>query len=504
MSHLKRRAVAGSFIFKFPDDDTAKKPQVALFRRSGKVSTYQHKYAPVSGSVEETDANPLATAWREMKEETTLTETSLRLFRQGKPYSFVDESVGREWTINPFSFVLKSEKEGGRGEAGIQVDWEHEGYEWFDPDAVNETDDFQGVPRILESLRRVWFNIDLGDEAGRVLGDGLVALQRDHESGAHQLASNGLGIFIDVIRKLDTGSRGVWWKNARLAAWHLWKNGRESMGGSMLSVVVSSLAIIEEKLSHGDSAMEGSMDDIIEALKQYGRQRQSTSSQVCTSLGDFLEAQFPAAETLRILTLSSSSTITAGITHALKHGKASLDIRILESRPLFEGVKMAGVIASFADSNSTKTNITVYTDASVGTAAKDVDLVLLGADLVDKTGNVSNKSGSLPAVLVAKHVSPGVKVVALFDKEKVLPFEPPNQEEDDPREVIQTWGQSGDSIQSKKDPSTRVDVKNVYFEWVASNLVDHYVTEDGATTAEGITERAEMVRQRADRFFNDL
>ncbi|KPM38003.1 hypothetical protein AK830_g8567 [Neonectria ditissima] len=504
MAHLKRRAVAGSFIFKFPDDDTAKKPQVALFRRSGQVSTYQHKYAPVSGSVEETDANPLATAWREMKEETTLTDTSLRFFRQGKPYSFVDESVGREWTINPFSFVLKSEKDGGRGEAGIQIDWEHEGYEWFDPDAVNESDDFQGVPRILESLRRVWFNIDLGDEAGRVLGDGLIALQRDHESGAHQLASKGLEILIDVIKRLDTNSRDVWWKNVRLAAWHLWKNGRESMGGSMLSVVVYSLAIIEEKLPHGDSSMQGSMDGIVEALKQYGQQRQSTSSKVCASFGDFLEAQFPKAETLRILTLSSSATITSSITHALKHRKASLDIRVLESRPLFEGVKTAEAIASFADGHSVKTNVTVYTDASVGTAAEDVDIVLVGADLVDKAGNVSNKSGSLPAVLVAKHVSPGVKVVALFDKEKVLPFEPPSQEEDDPREVTKTWEGTGSPIQSKTDSSARFEVKNVYFEWVASDLVDHYVTEDGPTTAEGIAERAEVVRKKADGFFNDL
>lgn len=37
---MKKRAVAGSFLFKFPNGDH-KQARVALFRRSGKVSTYR-------------------------------------------------------------------------------------------------------------------------------------------------------------------------------------------------------------------------------------------------------------------------------------------------------------------------------------------------------------------------------------------------------------------------------------------------------------------------------
>ncbi|KAH7130011.1 hypothetical protein B0J13DRAFT_627143 [Dactylonectria estremocensis] len=501
MSNLQRRAVAGSFIFKFPDDDTTKKPQVALFRRSAKVRTYPHKYAPISGSVEETDANPLATAWRELQEETTLTNTSLRLFRQGKPYSFVDESVNREWTINPFSFILKSEKEGGRGEASIQLDWEHQGYEWFDPDAINESDDFQGVPRILDSFRRVWFNIDLGEEAGRRLGAGLMSLQRDHDSGAHQLASKALEIFIDVIKRLDTNSREAWWKNVRTVAWHLWKNGRESMGAPILRVMISSLGIIKDKMLHDSSSLEGSIEATVQALQQFSQRRQGIIPKVGGSLHDFLTTQFSEAEPLKILTLSSSSTILSGIMKGLENRKTPLEVRVLESRPLFEGVKMGNAIASFANTNSIKTNVTVYTDASVGLAAEDVDVVLIGADLIDNKGNVSNKTGSLPAVLAAKHVSPSVKVVALFDMEKVLPFEPPVKEENDPQEVVQAWG---DLVELGAESNARVKVKNVYFEWVSSDLIDYYVTEYGITSAERIAESAENVQKGADRFFNDL
>lgn len=42
MSQLKKRSVAASFLFEFPHNDTALLPQVALFRRSGDVRTYQY------------------------------------------------------------------------------------------------------------------------------------------------------------------------------------------------------------------------------------------------------------------------------------------------------------------------------------------------------------------------------------------------------------------------------------------------------------------------------
>lgn len=41
MAQLEKRAVAASFIFKFPGNDESKEPQVALFQRSDKVRTYK-------------------------------------------------------------------------------------------------------------------------------------------------------------------------------------------------------------------------------------------------------------------------------------------------------------------------------------------------------------------------------------------------------------------------------------------------------------------------------
>ncbi|KAH6609953.1 translation initiation factor eif-2b subunit family [Trichoderma cornu-damae] len=507
---LKRSAVAVSFIFRFPEGHVANtRPQVALFRRSGEVNTYRHKYAPISGGVETTDANPLATAWRELCEETTLTSASLRLFRQGKPYSFTDTDVGRIWTINPFSFILKSPREGGQGEAGIEIDWEHQGYRWFDPDEVTDDESFQGVPRLKESLRRVWFDIDLGKDAGGALAAGLRTLHDDHESGARQLASKALEVYLDVIPRIEAGDRDAWWKNVRFAAWHLWKNGRESMGAPILSVVLSSLDIVEKKLHllpHGASGAPSKdfLEDVCAAIKQFGHARQQSASKTANTFASFLGQHFPAGEPVKIVTLSSSSTITSSISHVLASASAShtpLDIHVLESRPLFEGVRVAQRISSLVQSSSSRNatiTITIHTDASAALASQNAHVLLLGADLVDQSGNVSNKTGSLPAVLAARYVSPGVKVVVLAEREKVMPFDPPGHEENDSEELVRAWGAVlGTGLRG-------VDVKNVYFEWVPANLVDLYLTEDGVEGMEDIEKWAGEVRRKAGRFFDNL
>ncbi|KAH0601899.1 hypothetical protein MHUMG1_00778 [Metarhizium humberi] len=495
MSQLKKRSVAVSFIFQFPKDDTTNtRPKVALFKRSDKVRTYQHKYAPVSGSIESFDANPLATAWREIQEETTLTPGSLTLFRQGKPYSFVDESIQREWTINPFGFILTCDP------SKITIDWEHDDYAWFDPADVADDQKVDGVPKLLESLRRVWLEFDLG-AAAPVLDAGLAKLKGDHESGARQLAGIALGAFADVLKKSDISDKEVWWANARRAGWHLWKNGRESMGAPILSVVLAGLDVVREKASEGLSA--DVVDDIVVSLDELARQREASASRIANAFAAFLQ-QRPADGPIRILTLSSSSTIASCLTHALASVGHRLDLRILESRPLCEGAKLAYKLSSFAAEYnfSSRVDITVMTDAAAGIASQDVHLLLLGADLIDRHGNVSNKTGSLPAVLAARHVSNNVKVVVVSEKEKVLPFEAPGHEDNDAGEVTRGWDSVG--VVRGQGPGGDVKVRNVYFEWVNNGLVDVYVTDEGISGTEDVMRWAADIDRRAKDVFDGL
>ncbi|GJN73786.1 hypothetical protein PLICBS_007869 [Purpureocillium lilacinum] len=655
---LEKRAVAVSFLFKYPGGNLDARPRVAFFRRSGAVNTYQHKYAPISGSVEASDASPLATAWRELSEETTLTARQLRLFRQGKPYTFSDTSVGREWTINPFAFIFttpgsssssssttttaspsslppSSSSRGGdtkvddspedRGyggdadeekdkekqddrRAGLRLDWEHEGYAWFDPADISDDPSFGGVPRLKESLRRVWFEIDLGRDAARVLDEGLRALQADHESGARQLAAKALDVFMDVLPLLprSADSSGIderWWRNVRIAGWHLWKNGREAMGAPILSAVLACLNIIESKraaLPPSSSAAPATasrafIDDVLVALRAFASHRTETGKAIGEAFAQFLRDEFsncaapgsgdvgagagagggdgqseggggnlkPWTKEVKIVTLSCSSTITAALTHALKQPDVpALDVHVLESRPLFEGVKTARALAAALHTagrgrsgdgagagEKPRGRVTLHTDSSAAVAAQGAHMVLLGADLISPRGDVSNKTGSLPLVLSARHVNaalsssssssfPSVpktsqiqiqhppRIVTLAEKEKVLPFEPPaHAEENDPREVTAAWEgepnihnsskvhddkgkegrETGHNTETSEAPGGGVvEVKNVYFEWVPAALVTDYVTEDGVTTRGGIGEWAKGARERADRFFGDL
>jgi translation initiation factor 2B subunit (eIF-2B alpha/beta/delta family) len=395
----------------------------------------------------------------------------------------VDESIQREWTINPFAFVLTCDA------SKIKIDWEHESYDWFDPADISD-DGFDGVPRLLESLRRVWFEFDLGGAAA-VLDAGLARLQDDHESGARQLASVALGVFIRVLKQLESGD--AWWANACMVAWHLWKNGRESMGAPILSVMLASLDIIRDTIPDG----RGPVDDAVSALDSLARQRETSVDRITRSFASFL-AGFPAHKPIVVVTLSSSSTVAACLVQAM--AAREMDLRILESRPLCEGAKLAGQLSSLAASRNllSRVKVTVLTDAAAGIACQGADLLLLGADLIDRRGNVSNKTGSLPAVLAARHVSKHVRVVVVSEREKVLPFEAPGHEENDAAEVTCSWGGLG------IPDSGGLRVRNVYFEWVESGLVDVYVTDEGVSDKEDVTRWAEDIERRARSVFDAL
>ncbi|OIW25361.1 nagb/rpia/CoA transferase-like protein [Coniochaeta ligniaria NRRL 30616] len=547
---LKHRSVVSSFIFKFEDG----KPMVALFRRSDKVSTYQHHLAPISGGVEETDPSPLAAAWREISEETTLTPASLVLTRQGKSFSFDDESIGRSWTVYPFAFRLKTAEEGGRGEQGIQIDWEHEGWGWYDPLQVEDSDDFGGVPRLAKCLRRVWFEKDLGAAAGRVLSDGLDTLKNDHQSGARQLAGVALQILREVISKLDSESpTEEWWTKVRFAAWHIWKNGRESMGAAIMNVLLSALSSIEDTVKQHTAFPDSShsmkwKDAVMEDLERRISLRNTASSSLVTeALAKYLESTYAdrlaSHEPLSILTLSESSTISHSIRHlALKSGFA-LDLRVLESRPLFEGVSMAAaflddVVAarqsrrqmegSAGNTLVPKIKVSLYSDASAALASNGVDVVIVGADRIASNGAVSNKTGTLPTILSARHIAAlsgkPVKVIVLGESEKVAPPGSPDEhvvEENDPNQLSRAWSAEYNSARVRHggsylteiskgaerapaDGLVEVAVHNVFFEWVSSELIDLYMTEFGQWTVKEISKHSSRLATEEERLFGDL
>jgi len=484
-------------------------------------------------------------AWRELEEETTLTPMSLELMRQGKSYSFGDESVGREWTVYPFAFRLKTVTEGGTGESGLQIDWEHEDWKWFDPIDVEDSEQFGGVPRLDESLRRVWFEKVIGEGSGSILSQGLGQLKNDLQSGARQLAGAALEILKEVIKALGAHDPSeLWWYKVRLTAWHLCKNGRESMGAAIMSALLEALRSVQETLRQQEEYPESIhskkwRDAVVDDLERRIALRETSATDAMINVfRKFIDEAFSARllsnTPLSILTLSQSSTIARSLRKIVLESRLALDLRVLESRPLFEGVSLAGYLAADILTADTTVNspppknrpgvqITIFTDASAALASEGVDMVLIGADRIASSGAVSNKTGSLPAILSAKHVSPQTKVVVLGDSEKIAPPRDPKEhvvENQDPVQVMRAWDMDANSEQVRHaatslttalGPSGRrgldgvlIEVRNVFFEWVPPELIDIYLTENGVWAVEDIARHSEMLEAEEKRLFGDL
>lgn len=408
----------------------------------------------------------------------------------------------------------------------------------------------------------MWFEGDLGASAGAELARGLAELRDDRESGARQLAGDALRVLRGVACRLSDDAQGRvrWWEQVRFAAWHVWKNGRESMGAAILSVMLAALRGIEDVLTQYEArtgpgqAMEW-RDAALEVLDLQISSRDNGDAKLLSeAFAKYLEATFPSRvasqEPICILTLSESSTISHSLRHLILEAGFPLDLRVLESRPLFEGVSLAGSLAN--DLTSTRASvpqqrqsqegvpalprvkITLFSDASAALAAQGVDVVVIGADRIASAGAVSNKTGSLPAILSARHVTgrqgTPAKVVVLGESEKVEPPGGPEEdavEDNDPDQLIRTWDADYNSVRvrrggqaigkilkdgrndkgaetSKEGVSVEAAVVNIYFEWCPAELIDVYMTEFGQWTAEDVSKHSERLGAQKERLFFDL
>lgn len=392
-----------------------------------------------------------------------------------------------------------------------------------------------------------------------MLTNGLEKLKKDHQSGARQLAGNALEILRDIVAKMDTHQPSEqWWTRVRFASWHIWKNGREAMGAAILSALLSALRGIEGRVRQlGDKPVVQWRDAAVEELDRLIVSRQDAARAISITFANFLREQMASnpgqARPVKVLTMSESSTITCALREVIANTDISLDLRILESRPLFEGVHLASELSKAVQSPQASTKapksetgqppedsapklvLTLYTDASSALASADVDIVLIGADRIAESGEVSNKTGSMPAILSAKHVSPKAKIVIVSETEKVAT---PGAaaahvvENNDPAQLRHAWtagfnserirnaagtipsAAGGGSVQDAYETHhgscrggndvIEVHVRNVFFEWVPPELVDVYITERGQLTVADIAEHSETLGTEEERFFRDI
>lgn len=119
--------------------------RVLVLRRSSRVSTYQGRWAGVSGAVDE-GLTPEQQIFREIREETGLVESEVSLLVRGAPLSVEDAALGVRWLVHPFLVAVEEPDR-------LRLDWEHVEARWVRP---AELQSLETVPGLEDTLERVW------------------------------------------------------------------------------------------------------------------------------------------------------------------------------------------------------------------------------------------------------------------------------------------------------------------------------------------------------------
>ena len=167
----------------------------------------------------------------------------------------------------------------------------------------------------------------------------------------------------------------------------------------------------------------------------------------------------------RVLTYSSSKAVAAILKRAQTEG-ISFHVIITESRPMYEGRRLA------QDLSSAGIQSTLIIDGAVSTFLEQVDMVLVGADRISEE-SVVNKIGTRGLAIMAQNLQIPVYCACettKFLSSRHLPFD---QNEMPPEEI---WLNAPDHVQ----------IRNIYFEEIPLEFFSAIITERGILNEEEV------------------
>jgi translation initiation factor eIF-2B subunit delta len=273
------------------------------------------------------------------------------------------------------------------------------------------------------------------------------AIARDQSHGAAQLASSAIRILIALCKRSRGKDLGQFTSTVRQTVQSLAK-----IRPSMAPIRNWSLVFahrFQEKINGGASLPEAKRQGILLGEELLAQQQ------------TFVELQAKAARAIlkncnSVLTLSYSSTVES----ILRYGLPS-DCRVViaESRPLMEGRRL------FKNLQHIFADLRMITDAQMGLAIPDTDLVLVGADTILVDLAVVNKTGTYLSALVSHTHSRDFFVAA--DTYKI------NANMDSRNCLLES--KSGRELW----PQHEKQCDNVYFDITPLEFISGFVTEEG-------------------------
>jgi len=336
-----------------------------------------------------------------------------------------------------------------------------------------------------------------------IIETGVAELKSDFSNGSRVLATKALQSLHDSIEAPEhtSSDKEELWKTMRIGAYQLCE-ARPSMSAAVTSALLQALSVVRKSARPPK-----------QVLAEEIAKRQGTGQKIAQHFIELIEhhvATTPreSGSPIRILTLSLSSTLRQCLFNAIRTLRSlQFNIRILESRPNCEGADFAvSLVKEFiTEVSNHRVTIEVGADAYMCFFAKDIDLLLLGADRISAEGDVSNKTGSFASALCVKALSPQGKVVVVSDSDKIAAFdtEDLNSHESGPsEEVTSKWKADTKIAAEEQESDSALVVHNTYFEWISASFIDFYSTEQGSMNRDQIKQQSHEIQKLKNDLFD--
>ena len=294
------------------------------------------------------------------------------------------------------------------------------------------------------------------EEAEEQVGDGFPgreyvdALRDDRSSGASELARQALSDLMHLAGR-HPATQAEQLKTDLLAIADALCRARPSM------------AAVQNVVGEWRRAVLELDTDQIELLRQaaicIAEDLIAASRAAVEKIGSRTAALIPPRSC--IVTHSLSSTVIEVFRHLSEHSVRAI---VSESRPLYEGHRLAAELASLG------VPAQLVTDAQLGHFTARADVALVGADAILRDGSVVNKAGTLLLALAAREAAVPFWVCAESFKRSTL----------DPGEF--PLAEMGAEELGAPDLEG-VRVRNVYFDVTPSSLVGQWINEAETMTA---------------------
>ena len=279
-------------------------------------------------------------------------------------------------------------------------------------------------------------------------------IKGDNISGASILGRRCLDLFLDCLQRGRERSKEDLFEQLVVVGRDLIK-AQPSMA-SVFNRINFALSVAKDA-SVQTVSVEEAKNLIIREIRRY----QNENEKALERIAEFGSQIISGRDT--VMTYSASSLVEAILICTKRSGKR-FTVIVPESRPMFEGTRMALRLCQ------QEVKCSLIVDAAISKFIDRANVVLVGADRVTEDTLV-NKVGTRGVVLLAKAAS--VPIYAAFETDKFLPrrYLPVVDRQQDPAQICETTDQY-------------LTVQNIYFEETPLDYFFGFVTEKGIVSPE--------------------